>query len=95
MTKEIKTFNTLSEAKAEKKKRAGIWRPLHTDIMDGKWKITFVNGIDDPDNSIESVTKRNNEKIKNEKIIVLKSKIDDDTSTLSEIREYLKLKASL
>jgi len=86
MTKEIVTFNSLVEAKAEKKKRAGIWRPLHTDLIDNKWKVTFVNGDDDPSNSEKSL--QNTVKLARKQ--ELQIKLDDDTITFSELKEYLR-----
>lgn len=84
--KEIKIFDTNEEARKEIKKRAGIWRSLNTDFVNGKIKVTFVNGNDDPDNSQES--QKNRKKIERRKD--LKSKLDDNSINFDELKEYLR-----
>ena len=44
-------FNTRKEADIEKKTRHGIWYVKHTDFINEKIRVTFVNGDDDPNNS--------------------------------------------
>lgn len=93
MTIEIKTFRTLDEAKAEKKRRAGTWRPLHTDFVNNQVRVTFVNGTDDPDKTPEVETKRQEEKTRQQRLRTLEQKIDTMTDT--ELREYIKLRDNL
>lgn len=86
MTKEIKLFNSMQLAKAEKKRRAGIWRPLETIPVNDKIKVTFVNGNDDPDNSQKSKDKR----IKFQQRKSLINKLNTSSLTLEELNEYLR-----
>lgn len=88
--KEIKFFDSREEMKVEKRKREGVWRPLHTDFINKKYKVTFVNGTDDPDKTVEVETKRQEEIIKKQRKTLLKSKLDDDSMTFDELKEYLR-----
>ena len=59
MTIETETFPTLDLAK-QAKLRSGArhqakWKALHTDFVNNEWKITWVNGTDDPENSPEGI----------------------------------------
>lgn len=88
MTKEIKMFNTIDGANLEKKRRAGTWRPLHTDFVNDKVRITFVNGSDDPDNSLESQNRR----IEFNRMKALGIKLKDDTISFNEVKELLRIR---
>ena len=92
MTKEILFFNTLEEAKIEMKKRMGVWRPLYTDFIDEKTRVTFVNGEDDPVNSPE----QRELDTKFQRIGELNKKLIDDTVnfTFEEFKELLVLEKS-
>jgi len=58
MTEEILTFNSDAVANIEIKNREGTWRVLHYDKIANQTRITFVNGMDDPDNLPRSPNKR-------------------------------------
>jgi len=89
MTIEIKFFNSLEDAKIEKKKMTKKnFRPLHTDFVDGKIKVTFVNGDDDPANSDEQKALD----VKFQRISELDSKLQDDSLTFPELKERMRLK---
>lgn len=90
MTKETLEFNTDKERKIEIKKRAGIERPLFLDHKDDKFYVTFVTGIDDPDKTPEVEAKRQENKIKRQRRKILQSKLDDDSITFEELKEYLR-----
>lgn len=92
MTIEIKEFNTRDEAIAEKKRRSGKWRPLHTDFVNNKWKVTFVDGTDDPDKTPEAEQKRLEEKTKKSRLEELRQKISTSTIMPAELVEYIKLR---
>tara|TARA_R110000751_G_C13573120_1_gene458870 strand:+ start:377 stop:655 length:279 start_codon:yes stop_codon:yes gene_type:complete len=86
MTIEIIFFNSNEEAKIDKRKRRGVWRPLETITVDNKIKVTFVNGIDDPDNSDEYKQKQ----IKFKRKKTLNSKLQDDSITFNELKELMR-----
>ena len=86
MTIEIIFFNSNEEAKIDKKKRRGVWRPLETITVDNKIKVTFVNGIDDSDNSDEY--KQKTVILKRKK--TLNSKLQDDSITFNELKELMR-----
>jgi len=50
MAIEIKFFNTELGAHEETRRRRGTWRPLRTEFINRKWRVTYVTGTDDPDN---------------------------------------------
>jgi len=85
MTKEILTFNSIEEANKEKKNRAKTWRPLHTDFVNNKIRVTFVNGLDDPDNSPESI-KNKEQHVRNK---TLREKLKNRTISQPELLELL------
>ena len=85
--KEKITFGNLEEATIEKKNRKGVWRPLHTNFVGSNVVVVFVNGTDDPENSQESIDK----KIKFQKRKELSAKLEDDSITFDELKEYLRL----
>lgn len=92
MTIEILLFADYSRARTAKQQKLGEWRALHNDIMeDGRIRITFVNGDDDPNNS---------EEVENRRIIFARKqeltlKLKDDSMTFSEWKEYSILKDNL
>lgn len=91
MTIEIKIFDTWEDAKIEIKKRAGIWRPFHHDLIANKWKITFVDGLDDPDKTPEVEAKREKQKLKQQRIIILNKKQKTEDLNISELNELGRL----
>lgn len=95
MTKEILEFNTREERKAEIKLRAGVMRPMFPDFVNGKYKITFVDELDDPDNDPVLVAQRAADKVKRDRDKELKQKIKDGTSTKAEDKEILKRLAEM
>lgn len=83
---EILSFDTIEKSKIEKKKRAGKWRPLHTDFVNDKYTVTFVNGTDDPDNSEQAIQGR----IKFIAQKELRKKLYDNTINFEELKKYLR-----
>lgn len=95
----IEFYNTLSEMKTAtsrsgQRHRDG-WRPIQTDFINNQYKVTFVNGSDDPDNSPSSVAKRNKRKSNQQKLNLLLSKLENDSITFSEVKEFLRIKEDL
>lgn len=86
MVIEVVTARNLEAADTVKKMRVGEWRSLHTDFVNGQVVITFVNGIDDPDNSQENQDKRT----QNQRKQILKNKILNNTISFEEMKEYFR-----
>ena len=82
--KDILYFDTLEQVQEESKKRIGVYRSLHTDFIDGRFKVTFVNGDDDPANSPKQID------VEQQRLEELKKKLQDDTITFDELKEYLR-----
>ena len=100
MTIETEDYINRDSMKADKVIRASNgWRSLHTDFINNKesdgYRVTFVNGIDNEENSPERIAERALE-IKNQKRIdFLKEKIEDDSITFSQVKEFLRIKEGL
>lgn len=88
MTKVMINFDSWKLAKTAKMERLGESRAIHNDIIDGKIRVTFVNGDDDPNNSPEAQNRR----IVFERKKELSTKLEDDSITFDELKEYLRLK---
>ena len=93
MTKEIINYNTFVLMKQGKKeKHSQSFRPLHTEFINNDekqgYRVTFVNGLDDPNNAPELVAQREQEKIKQLRKEELQNK---SNITLPEIQELLRL----
>jgi len=71
-------------------------RALHTDFINNDesqgYRVTFVDGTDDPNNDPALVAKRDADEIEQTRVNELILKLDDSTITASEIKEFLKLK---
>lgn len=80
------TFLTRQEVNIEKKKRLGEWCCIHTDFIDDKFVLTFVNGKDDPNNSIET----QNIQAKFERQNILTRKLQDNSMTFEDMKEYMR-----
>ena len=91
MTIEILTFNTREDVNAEKKNRHGEWCSLHTDLIDGKIRVTFVKGTDDPANSKEQAQIN----LKFQKLQELITKLKDNTINLEEIKELMRMERGI
>ena len=87
MTIEVVFFDTMEQAKVVKQQKSGTWRALHNDFVDGKIRVTFVNGVDDPINSQETQDR----KIFFNRTQELILKLQDDSMTFSEWKEYFRL----
>ena len=73
------------------------WVPLHTDFINNKesdgYHVTFVNGLDDPDNDPILVAERVAQKIERDRVQELSTKFEiDGTLSQTELMEFLKLK---
>lgn len=84
----VKTFNTREEASAEKKRLAveEKYVVIHTDYIDDKFVVTFVNGDDSPANSEES-------KQRQQKMIrlgELNKKLQDNSINFDELKELMR-----
>lgn len=95
MTKETLFFNSEEERKTEIKKRKGIDRPLFKDNKDGKFYVTFVNGTDDPDKTPEAEAKRQEQKIKRQRILELYTKQETIDLTIEELNELRRLEKGI
>lgn len=89
---EIEIYDTLVQAK-QAKARNGTrhrngFRPIHTNLINGKYEVTFVDGIDDPENDPANVAQRAQEKANQVRKEELKNK---PNITLPEMRELLGL----
>lgn len=80
----------------EKIRNENGWISLHTDFINNDelqgYRVTFVNGQDDPNNDPILVVKRREEEENILRTKELTVKLNDDTITNIEIREFLKLK---
>jgi len=95
MTIEIETYNTLDEAK-QAKLRSGTrhqtkWKSLHTDFINNKYRITWVNGTDDPENDPIEVAKRQQQKLDQIRQDELKEKLKNRTISQPELFELLEI----
>ena len=93
MTKEIKEYSSREEMKQGKvlKHSQGL-RPLHTDFINNDesqgYRVTFVDGSDDPNNAPELVAQRAQDKTNRLRKEELQNKSD---ITLPEMQELLRL----
>ena len=93
MTKEIIDYLTRAEMKTGKdEKNLQGMRSLHTDFKNNDqsqgYRVTFVDGLDDPNNAPEVVAQRAQEQTRQLRKQELENK---PVSTIPEIRELLKL----
>ena len=97
MTLEIIDYTTREFMKQGKKeKHSQVLRPLHTDFVNNDekqgYRVTFVDGVDDPNNAPELVAQREADKIEQIRTDELLVKIDESIINPDEIKEFLKLK---
>ncbi len=94
MTIETEDYTTKALMKTGKATRhSNDWRPLHTDLINNDesqgYHVTYVNGIDDPDRTPEAIAKRLEQKTKNERVDILKTKLKNRTISQPELLELL------
>lgn len=97
MTIQTEDYLTRAAMKTGKDVRTSNgWRALHTDFINNTerdgYHVTYVNGLDDPDNDPAVIAERTQQKIDLAREQELITKLKDDTITTTEIREFLKLK---
>ena len=90
MTIEFDNYPTRDLMKVGKKIRnIDGWRDLHTDFINNKesdgFHVTYVNGIDDPDNSTEAIQNRQDALRQKE----LREKLKNRTISQIELLELL------
>ncbi len=85
------TFNNIEEANVEKKNRHGEWYSLHTDFIDEKIRVTFVNGTDDPANSEEQAQIN----LTFQRLKELSLKLQDNTITFEELKELMRIEKGM
>ena len=93
MTKEIINYITKNELDiGYKLKHSQGLRPLHIDFINNDesqgYRVTFVDGLDDPNNASELIAQREQEKTNQLKKEELQNKLN---ITLPEIQELLRL----
>jgi len=96
LTLQIKIYPTRKVMKREKKRMNEIgMRSLHTEFIDNDeskgFKVTFVNDIDDPNNSEENKTIRLQERLQE----LLVESIEKDIITWDEYKMLLRLERGL
>jgi len=92
MTVETKTFPTRKVMKREKLKMNQLgFRSLHTNFIDNKFEVVFVNGSDDPANSEEA--EENKLRFKLEKLLI--ETIENDTITFDDYKILMRLERNL
>jgi len=96
LTKEIIDYQTKAELKqGYALKNSQGMRSLHTDFINNDesqgYRVTFVDGLDDPHNAPELVEQRRLQKIDNDRKINLKEKLKNDSISMPELRELLRL----
>ncbi len=98
MTIELEDYSSRVLMKQGKEVRiSNGWRSLHTDFINNKesdgYHVTFVNGLDDPDNDPILVAERTAQKIERDRTRELSTKFENDgTLSLVELKEFVKLK---
>ncbi len=98
MTIEFENYPTRDLMKRGKNQRTiDGWRSLHTDFINNKesdgYHVTYVNGLDDPDNDPILVAEREAQKIESDRIEELSTKFENDgTLSPTEFMEFVKLK---
>ena len=89
---ETEIYNTLTEANQAKlrsdTRHQNGFRPLHTNFINGKYEVTFVNGLDDPHNDSVLVAQRAQEQTNRLRKEELNNKA---VLTIPEMRELLRL----
>jgi len=92
MTIQIETYPTRKVMKRNKKSRhTNGWRSLHTDFIDSNYRVTFVNGLDDPDKSDQAEINRSKSKLT--KLLV--KTIQNNTITWDDYKILLRLERNL
>ena len=94
MTIETEDYQTRALMKIEKENRnRNGWRALHTDFINNKeldgYHVTFVNGLDDPDNAPDVVAKREAQRLENIREEELRDKLKNRTISQPELLELL------
>lgn len=85
--REVITYDSWEKSKVGiKSKNKDGFRPLHHDLINDKWKITFVKGVDDPSNFQQSI----NNRTKAIRMQELNNKLRDDSITFNELKELLR-----
>jgi len=96
LTVVIETYPTRKVMRRDKNimSKAGF-RPLHTDFIDNDkskgFRVTFVNELDDPDNSEEQKTR--NLQFKLRKLLI--RTIENDTITFEDLKILMRLERGL
>ena len=94
MTKETIDYPTRDLMKQGKsQKHSQGFRPLHTNFINNDesqgYRVTFVDGPDDPDNALELVAKRESEELTRSRNKELKEKAKNKSLTKDERDELL------
>jgi len=96
MTIETEDYATkiLMESGKQRRHNNG-WRSLHTDFINNKesdgYHVTYVNGLDNPDNDPTVIAQRTQERLDRIRIEELRVKIRNDSITQRELVEYMRL----
>lgn len=100
MTKEIIEYSTrelMGQGKISK--TAQKFRSLRTEFINNDesqgYKVTFVDGLDDPDNDPALISEREAEKLKKERDEELKQKAKDKTLSNADTDELIQRLAEL
>ena len=96
MTIETEDYATRILMKSGKQRRLNNgWRSLHTDFINNTerdgYHVTFVNGLDDPDNDPVIIAERDQQKLDSIRINELKVKLRNNTITEREHVEFTRL----
>jgi len=96
MTKQIIDYPTKDLMKAGKKTQHNLgFIPLHTDFINNKesdgYRVTFVKGSDDPNNSPKAIAKREKQKIERDRTEELREKLRNRTISQPELLELMDL----
>jgi len=92
MTIVIETYPTRKVMKRQKQLKALVgFSSLHTDFIDNKFRVTFVNGSDDPANSDEA----RDDKLKFKLRQLLIRSIENDTITFTDLKMLMRLERGL
>lgn len=91
MTIETEDYLTRTTMRRAKEIRTSIgWRSLHTDFINNDesqgYRVTYVNGSDDPDNSPEADQRR----LEVQRQKLLRKKLEDNTISFVELKEFLR-----
>lgn len=92
MTIEFEDYRTRSKMQKGKDVRiSNGWRSLHTDFINKRYHVTFVNGIDDPDNSPEALQQRANFQLQE----LLTARLTNDSLTFKEFKILMRLERGI